>query len=110
VLDNNRVILTATGAKTYSTTYFYDSDNRLLTEVKTDSAPMDTTNYYYGSNGNQISKVTETLAHSMENGSITLAEGVARSELSRYNGFNRLAETNVGVYLCPIKVGGGQCM
>ncbi|NLH01616.1 MAG: RHS repeat-associated core domain-containing protein, partial [Clostridiales bacterium] len=54
----------------------------------------ETTNYNYDHNGNLISKATETVSAGTGNISSSLSQGVAGSELSRYNGFNQLMETN----------------
>ncbi len=92
--SNNRSTLTATGANTYTTAYSYDVDSRLLSEVRTTTESTETTNYNYDPNGNQISKASETISAGTGNSSASLSQGVAGCELSKYNGFNQLVETN----------------
>ncbi|MPL98738.1 hypothetical protein SDC9_44945 [bioreactor metagenome] len=51
--------------------------------------------YTYTLDGNQISKASETVAAGMGTESFSLTEGIAGGELSRYNGFNQMVETDV---------------
>lgn len=56
--SGNRTGLTATGTESYSIAYTYDSDNRLLTEVKTaGGVAEDSAVYTYDDNGNMLSRV-----------------------------------------------------
>lgn len=93
--SNNRATLTAAGEDAYTTTYTYDANNRLLTETKAMADSVDTTNYYYDPNGNQTAKVPERITEGTGTESVSLTEGVAGCELSKYNGFNQMVETNV---------------
>jgi len=93
--SNNRSALTTTGNNAYTTTYSYDKNNRLLQEIKTSPASVDTTAYFYDPNGNRISKKNESLSDGTGDEAVSLTEGIAGGELSRYNGFNQMVETNV---------------
>ena len=92
---NNRATLTATGDEAYTTVYDYDLNNRLVTNVKTSAASVDTSGYFYDPNGNQIAKTSESLSDSSGSESVSLTEGVAGCELSSYNGYNQLMETDI---------------
>jgi RHS repeat-associated protein len=93
---NNRASLTAAGGQAYTTAYSYDNNNRLRTETKTSADGVDTMTSCYDPNGNQISSVPEHVGDSTGEESVSLSEGVAGAELSRYNGFNQMVETVKG--------------
>ena len=49
----NRTLMSVTGAETYTTSYTYDKNNRLLQESKQAQTGTESTRYYYDPNGNQ---------------------------------------------------------
>lgn len=90
--SGNRQSLTATGTESYVTSYTYDANNRLMCETQIVSDSEKTTRYYYDPNGNQISKTIDVISPSNGTSDLNLIEGVASSELYRYNGFNQLVQ------------------
>jgi RHS repeat-associated protein len=96
----------------YTTSYTYDVNNRLKTEVKDKIATVETAEYKYDKNGNQISKTTFTTGVSggdEEVGVYLLGSNrpVPREdytvEINKFDGFNRLVQVQndegTGVYL-----------
>ena len=69
----NRSKLTASGGESYTTTYAYDSNNRLLSETKQTGSGQTVQNYTYDANGNTKS-----------------VQGGGSNTTYQYNGFNRL--------------------
>ena len=49
----NRTLMSVTGAETYTTSYTYDKNNRLLQESKQAQTGTESMRYYYDPNGNQ---------------------------------------------------------
>ena len=49
----NRTLMNVSGAETYTTSYTYDKNNRLLQESKQAQTGTESTRYYYDPNGNQ---------------------------------------------------------
>ena len=48
--------MTVSGKESYTVSYTYDANNRLLTEQKTQGLLTDLTTYTYDANGNLLSK------------------------------------------------------
>ena len=83
--------------ESYTTSYQYDKNNRLLTEKKLSGATTHETEYYYDPNGNQVSKLTNSFSPAgngqAEVGIFILGETSSSSfeaELRTYDAFNRL--------------------
>ena len=72
---SNRAGMTVSGSDGYTTTYAYDANNRLVSEVKDDV----TTTYTYDNNGNTIGKATG-----------------ARLDVYSYNLYNQLTGNIIG--------------
>ena len=78
---SNRETMTVTDAVyTVQTTYGYDPDNRLLTEVKVSGGTTETTGYTYDNNGSQKTKTVNSVQVSV----------------NAYDGFNQLISTTEG--------------
>jgi RHS repeat-associated protein len=97
----NRDVMTVSGSENYTTDYTYDLNNRLKTEVKDKIATVETAEYKYDKNGNQISKTTFTTGiagGSEEIGVYLLGSNrpVPREdytvEINKFDGFNRLVQ------------------
>ncbi|MCL2281580.1 MAG: hypothetical protein FWC25_02845 [Dehalococcoidia bacterium] len=73
--SHNRATMVASGAKSFSTSYTYDLNNRLLTETKNSA----TTTYIYDNNDNQLSQSTSLQINTFA-----------------YNGLNQLISANMG--------------
>ena len=78
----------------------YDANNRLTTETKVTGEISDITRYRYDPNGNQYSITREAVAADTKAEELILTQGLADSELYRYNGFNQLTSviTSEGAY------------
>jgi len=83
-LRGNRTSMVVTGTESYTTTYTYDLNNRLLQEDKTVSGTTTRTVYGYDDNGNMTGTVVGTLV----NGEIPPGTGVETAYT--YDTFNRL--------------------
>lgn len=85
----NREKLTATGAKSYVTSYTYDLNNRLRTETRIEGNTTSITDYRYDPNGNQISAMCSALAPKETMPELNLTQTLDGATLYRYDGFNR---------------------
>ena len=101
----NRANLYLNGSNQPSTTYAYDKNNRLLTEVTVKGENIQTASYVYDNNGNNLSKITETLKPKGDSQGAPLEtlnligfddSGAGEDysfELNEYDAFNRLTKT-----------------
>jgi len=94
--NSNRTHLAVTGTENYTVAYGYDGNNRLTTETKTSTAGAETTRYQYDRNGNQLSKMRETVGAATGSETLTPTLGIAQNEINRYNGLNQLVSTTTG--------------
>ena len=101
---SNRTKLTVDGVremgeKSFETVYTYDSNNRLLTEVKTEQGATETTTYAYDRNGNQTRRGWQREEPDKRvRGSIGFAKGPvdgnAFSDTRVYNASNQLVQVH----------------
>ncbi len=93
---SNRATMTVSGADSYTTSYTYDLNNRLLKELKDADSTAQETQYFYDPNGNTIAKNTETLSASSGDEAVSLVQNSDGAELYTYDGFNRLTQVENG--------------
>ena len=87
--SGNRDTMAAAGTAVYSTVYHYDNNNRLVDEVKTESALIHTTDYHYDANGNQLYWTKGTLAPAGQGqGAVSFDPGYAA--IYEYDAFNQM--------------------
>ena len=97
----NRAAMTASGSQSWQETYQYDLNNRLLQSAKTEGGVTEITGYRYDANGNELSRMRETLTPQGGAGeSLALEEGTGEDggegyRLNQYNGFNQLTSVNI---------------
>ncbi len=91
-LFGNRSTLTVTGTESYTVSYSYDLNNRLLSDEKVTGDVTVTTSYTYDANGNQIIKETSTFAPAgtATNSGISLSGDIDPVSAYGYNGFNQM--------------------
>jgi len=90
----NRLNMTVAGQDNYTVAYDYDANNRLKQEVKTIGDVVTTGKYYYDPNGNQLSKVSETLSPANSN-TPQVGFNASGVELYKYDGANRMTSSFV---------------
>ena len=95
----NRVTMAVTGAQTYTVTYTYDQNNRLLTETRTADGRNEVTSYTYDRNGNQLTRTgqnqTETRTYNAFNQLITFTRpGITSSYAYRADGLRHSKTIN----------------
>jgi RHS repeat-associated protein len=108
----NRETMTVTGTENYTTSYDYDLNNRLKTKIKDKIVTVETAEYRYDKNGNQISKTTFTTGNTGGGEAVGIYllgsnRPVPREdytvEINKFDGFNRLVQVQndegTGVYL-----------
>jgi RHS repeat-associated protein len=88
---NNRTRLTAAGAKSFTTDYTYDKNNRLRQETKIEGDTTYLVDYQYDPNGNMYSALHSLLTSVTGSPSmkVTLSESLDGVTLYEYDGFNR---------------------
>ncbi len=91
-LFGNRSTLTVTGTESYTVSYSYDLNNRLLSDEKVTGGVTATTSYTYDANGNQLIKETSTLAPTgtATNPGVSLSGDIDPVAVYGYNGFNQM--------------------
>ncbi|TEB06806.1 tRNA3(Ser)-specific nuclease WapA precursor [Pelotomaculum schinkii] len=96
---NSRASMTKDGV---TTSYNYDSNNRLVTEIKVTGDVTETTRYGYDNNGNQLYKTSETVkpatAGEAESISVSVSgvSGDGSVSFNEYDGFNQLVKVTSG--------------
>jgi RHS repeat-associated protein len=90
----NRTRLTAAGAKSFTTDYAYDKNNRLRNESKTEGGTTYLVDYQYDPNGNMYSALHSLLTTATGSPSLkmTVGESLDGVTLYEYDGFNRHVE------------------
>jgi RHS repeat-associated protein len=90
----NRTRLTAAGAKSFTTDYAYDKNNRLRNESKTEGGTTYLVDYQYDPNGNMYSALHSLLTTATGSPSlkVTMSESLDGVTLYEYDGFNRHVE------------------
>ncbi len=98
--NNNRDTMSIGSAVT---TYSYDRNNRLVTEVNVNNGITETTRYSYDNNGNQIYKDTSTVKAAVAGeteslSAVVLGDGKNDNVVtaSGYDGFNQLVKVTTG--------------
>jgi len=87
----NRTRLTASGAKSFTTDYTYDKNNRLRNESKVEGDTTYLVDYQYDPNGNMYSSLHSLLTTTTGSPSlkVTASESLDGVTLYEYDGFNR---------------------
>jgi len=88
----NRLTMAVTGTETYTATYIYDLNNRLIKSERTTVGAPEHTKYYYDPNGNQISSMGSTVMSGLADEQYMPIAGLDGDQINVYNGLNQLVE------------------